>query len=99
LPDEYKSDVRRKLQNAYSMAGYTEAKRALDQLHRDGPESQRGAQLGGRHGGDAHGAQTARARSASPNRDRKVGDFEKLELDYRLEIPNPESVSSVPSAG
>ncbi|MSV35554.1 MAG: IS256 family transposase [Bryobacterales bacterium] len=35
LPDEYKADVRRKLQNAYSMAGYTEAKRALDQLHRE----------------------------------------------------------------
>jgi len=35
LPDEYKADVRRKLQNAYSMAGYAEAKRALDQLHRE----------------------------------------------------------------
>lgn len=35
LPDEYKADVRRKLQNAYSMAGYPEAKRALDQLHRE----------------------------------------------------------------
>ena len=35
LPDEYKADVRRKLQNAYSMTGYTEAKRALDQLHRE----------------------------------------------------------------
>ena len=35
LPDEYKADVRRKLQNAYSMTGYAEAKRALDQLHRE----------------------------------------------------------------
>lgn len=35
LPDEYKADVKRKLQNAYSMAGYAEAKRALDQLHRE----------------------------------------------------------------
>jgi len=35
LPDEYKTDVRRKMQNAYSMAGYAEAKRALDQLHRE----------------------------------------------------------------
>lgn len=35
LPDENKADVRRKLQNAYSMSGYTEAKRALDQLHRE----------------------------------------------------------------
>jgi transposase-like protein len=35
LPDEYKAEVKRKLQNAYSMTGYTEAKRALDQLHRE----------------------------------------------------------------
>lgn len=35
LPEEYKADVKRKLQNAYSMAGYTEAKRALEQLHRE----------------------------------------------------------------
>ncbi len=35
LPDEYKADVRRKLQNAYAMADYAEAKRALDRLHRE----------------------------------------------------------------
>src|SRR5271167_210514 len=35
LPDEYKADVRRKMQNAYAMADYSEAKRALDQLHRE----------------------------------------------------------------
>jgi putative transposase len=35
LPDEYKAEVRRKLQNAYSMTGYAEAQRALDQLHRE----------------------------------------------------------------
>ena len=35
VPDEHKADVRRKLQNAYSMAGYDEAKRALDRLHRE----------------------------------------------------------------
>src|SRR5436190_19855081 len=35
LPDEYKADVRRKLQNAYGMAEYSDAKRALDQLHRE----------------------------------------------------------------
>ena len=35
LPDEHKADVRRKLQNAYAMADYAEAKRALDRLHRD----------------------------------------------------------------
>ena len=35
LPDEHQADVRRKLQNAYSMADYTEAKRALDRLHRE----------------------------------------------------------------
>src|SRR5438270_583523 len=33
LPEEYKADVRRKLQNAYSMADYADAKRALEQLH------------------------------------------------------------------
>jgi putative transposase len=33
LPEEYKADVRRKLQNAYAMADYADAKRALDQLH------------------------------------------------------------------
>jgi transposase-like protein len=35
LPDEYKADVRRKMQNAYQMADYADAKRALDQLHRE----------------------------------------------------------------
>jgi len=35
LPDEHKADVRRKLQNAYAMADYAEARRALDRLHRE----------------------------------------------------------------
>jgi len=35
LPDEHKADVRRKMQNAYAMAHYADAKRALDQLHRE----------------------------------------------------------------
>ena len=35
VPDEHKADVKRKLQNAYAMAEYADAKRALDQLHRE----------------------------------------------------------------
>ena len=35
LPDAYKADVRKKMQNAYAMAEYADAKRALDQLHRE----------------------------------------------------------------
>jgi putative transposase len=35
LPEEHKTDVRRKLQNAYSMAGYQDAKRALERLHHE----------------------------------------------------------------
>ena len=35
LPEEHKADVRRKMQNAYAMAEYTDAKRALEQLHRE----------------------------------------------------------------
>jgi len=35
LPDEHKADVRRKMQNAYAMADYADAKRALEQLHRE----------------------------------------------------------------
>jgi putative transposase len=35
LPDEYKADVRRKLQNAYAMAEYDDAKRALERLHQE----------------------------------------------------------------
>jgi len=35
LPEEYKADVKRKLQNAYSMAEYADAKRALERLHRE----------------------------------------------------------------
>jgi transposase-like protein len=35
LPDEHKADVKRKLQNAYGMADYADAKRALDRLHRE----------------------------------------------------------------
>jgi putative transposase len=35
LPDEYKADVRKKMQNAYAMTEYADAKRALAQLHRE----------------------------------------------------------------
>jgi putative transposase len=35
LPEEHKADVRRKLQNAYSMADYADAKRALELLHQE----------------------------------------------------------------
>jgi putative transposase len=35
LPDEHKADARRKMQNAYAMADYADAKRALDRLHRE----------------------------------------------------------------
>src|SRR5712664_884599 len=35
LPDEHKADVKKKLQNAYAMADYADAKRALDRLHRE----------------------------------------------------------------
>jgi putative transposase len=35
LPNEHKADVKRKLQNAYAMADYADAKRALDRLHRE----------------------------------------------------------------
>jgi transposase-like protein len=35
LPDEHKADVKRKLQNAYAMADYADAKRALDRLHHE----------------------------------------------------------------
>jgi transposase-like protein len=35
LPDEHKADVRRKMQNAYAMTEYADAKRTLEQLHRE----------------------------------------------------------------
>ncbi len=35
LPEEYKTDVKRKLQNAYAMAEYADARRALEKLHRE----------------------------------------------------------------
>jgi len=35
LPEEHKAEVKRKLQNAYAMADYADAKRALDRLHRE----------------------------------------------------------------
>jgi hypothetical protein len=35
VPEEHKVEVRRKLQNAYAMADYADAKRALDRLHRE----------------------------------------------------------------
>ena len=35
LPEEYRQTVKRKLQNAYGMAEYTDAKRALEKLHRE----------------------------------------------------------------
>lgn len=35
LPEEYKADVKRRLQNAYSMVDYGDAKRALEGLHRE----------------------------------------------------------------
>ena len=47
LPEEHKADVKRKLQNAYAMVDYVEAKRALVRLHRE--------LMGRRSGGNAHG--------------------------------------------
>jgi len=35
LPEEYQADVRRKLQNAYAMVDYEDAKRALEGLHHE----------------------------------------------------------------
>jgi transposase-like protein len=35
LPEEYKADVKRKLQNAYAMVEYDAAKKALESLHRE----------------------------------------------------------------
>ena len=35
LPEEHKGDVKRKLQNAYAMADYAQAKHALERLHRE----------------------------------------------------------------
>jgi len=35
LPQDHKADVKRKLQNAYAMAEYSDAKRALERLHRE----------------------------------------------------------------
>src|SRR6516162_4675916 len=35
LPEEHKSAVRKKIQNAYAMTEYADAKRALDRLHRE----------------------------------------------------------------
>jgi putative transposase len=35
LPKEHKADVRRKLQNAYAMVDYSDAKRALERLHQE----------------------------------------------------------------
>jgi len=35
LPDEHKGEVKRKMQNAYAMADYQDAKRALERLHRE----------------------------------------------------------------
>jgi transposase-like protein len=35
LPEEHKPAVKKKLQNAYSMSEYADAKRALERLHRE----------------------------------------------------------------
>jgi len=35
LPEEYKADIKRKLQNAYAMVDYEAAKKALESLHRE----------------------------------------------------------------
>jgi hypothetical protein len=35
LPEEYKPSVKKKLQNAYAMTEYADAKRALKRLHRE----------------------------------------------------------------
>jgi transposase-like protein len=35
LPDEHKAEVKRKMQTAYAMADYSDAKRALERLHRE----------------------------------------------------------------
>jgi len=63
LPEEHKPSVKKKLQNAYAMTEYADAKRALERLHRElmETESELRPQPGGRHGRNAHGASSASA--------------------------------------
>jgi hypothetical protein len=35
VPEEHQADIKRKLQNAYAMANYEDAERALERLHRE----------------------------------------------------------------
>jgi transposase-like protein len=69
LPEEHKADVKRKLQNAYAMADYADAKRcagpSASRAH--GPQSERRAQPGRRDGGNAHRPPVARAGPTPPN--------------------------------
>ena len=53
LPDEPKSAIKKKLQNACAMAEYSDAKRALERLHRELMGLNPSAASGGRYGRDA----------------------------------------------
>ncbi|MGA8733071.1 MAG: transposase [Terriglobales bacterium] len=73
LPEEHKPSVKKKLQNAYAMTEYADAKRALERLHRElmelNPSAARSLE-GGME--DAHGASYA------------LSDHPKPATDYHL---------------
>ena len=58
LPEEYRQTVKRKLQNAYGMAGIRRCQASAGETPSgtDGPESERRPESGRRDGRDAHGA-------------------------------------------
>jgi len=93
LPQEHRQAVQRKLQNAYGMAEYAEAKRALEKLHGvDGPQSQRRPEPGRRDGRDAHGASAGCAGEAAAVAGQHQRDRVGL-LDRRDGVPQREALA------
>jgi hypothetical protein len=67
-PEEHKPAVKKKLQNAYAMSEYGDAKRALDRLHRELMEpNPSAARSRARYGRNPHRASLARRTLASTN--------------------------------
>ena len=94
LPEEHKADVKRKLQNAYSMTEYGDAKRALDRLHRElvdiNPSAARVLKKGWR---SSCRTQVARAGTASSH----PGQHERHRigfLDCRYGLPQCEALQT-----
>jgi hypothetical protein len=98
LPEEYQPGIERKMIAAYAMAREADARRALDQIHRELERINPSAARSRGHGRNAHGSQTADAGDAA-----EIAGFDQHHrtclLSCRGTLPSCEALAGRRSSG